>query len=254
LTLVNEKTPEVNKMIVEKACIGLGYTGVKLNSGHAGLCHTLSHEMSPYCCSISDRAGKIVGSQAMDIACLARSWDVSESVLGFATLNALSQAFFDSEPVSYNFKKSNIIDELTITSSDVVVMVGSFWPFIKPLKDKAKSLFIIERSSVLREEGMFPDTATEGLLPGADVVVATGSTLANGTIDRILDLSKKAKEFALVGPSTNVIPSPLFTRGVTIIGGVRVLDADRMIQIVAEGGGTPQLKTVIEFTTLRSKR
>jgi len=41
---------------------------------------------------------------------------------------------------------------------------------------------------------------------------------------------------------------------VTVIGGVRVLDPDKMIQIIAEGGGTPQLKSVTEFITLRPAR
>ena len=250
---VKERIPELEKLTVEKAFIGLGYTGIKLNSGHAGLCHTLSHEMSPYCCQVSDRAGKIAGSQAIDIAYMSRSWDVSQSVLGFATLNALSQVVFDTEAASYLLKRSNVIDELQVKSTNNVVMIGGLGPLIRTLREKSKSLFIIERSSLLREEGMFPDTAAEELLPDADVVIATGSTLANGTLDRILDLSKKAKEVALVGPSANVIPDPLFERGVTLIGGARVLDAEKMLQIIAEGGGTPQLKLVTEFITVRPR-
>ncbi len=253
MALVEERIPELEKLTVEKACIGLGYTGVKLSSGHAGLCHTLSHEMSPYCCQVSDRAGKIAGSQAIDIAYMSKSWDVSQSVLGFATLNALSQVFFGTEAASYLLKRSNVIDELQVKSTSNVVMIGGLGPLIRTLREKSKSLFIIERSSLLREEGMFPDTAAEELLPNADVVIATGSTLANGTLDRILDLSKKAEEVALVGPSANVIPDPLFERGVTLIGGARVLDAEKMLQIIAEGGGTPQLKLVTEFITMRPK-
>jgi uncharacterized protein (DUF4213/DUF364 family) len=100
---VEERIPELEKLTVKKACIGLGYTGIKLSSGHAGLCHTLPHEMSPYCCQVSDKAGKIAGSQAIDIAYMSKSWDVSQSVLGFATLNALSQVFFDTEAASSTF-------------------------------------------------------------------------------------------------------------------------------------------------------
>lgn len=251
LKLVIKKVPEINRLNIKKACIGLGYTGVTLESGHAGLCHTLSHEMSPYCCQVNKRAGKIAGSGAIDIANMARSWDVNESVLGFATLNALSQKFLDEVKPAFDIRSSNFIDELRVKSSDTVVMVGSLHPFIKPIREKAKELYIIERSPLLREEGTFPDTAAEDLLPQADVVVATGSSLANGTIDRILELSNGTREFALVGPSANVIPNPLFDRGVTAIGGVKILDGDRMIQIIAEGGGTPQLKPITEFITIR---
>jgi uncharacterized protein (DUF4213/DUF364 family) len=251
LKLVLKNVPEINRSIIKKACIGLGYTGVTLESGHAGLCHTLSHEMSPYCCQVNKRAGKIAGSRAIDIANMARSWDVNESVIGFATLNALSQKFLDEVKPAFDVRSSNFIDELRVKSSDTVVMVGSLHPFIKPIREKAKELCIIERSPLLREEGTFPDTAAEDLLPQADVVVATGSSLANGTIDRILELSKNTREFALVGPSANIIPNPLFDKGVTAIGGVKILDGDRMIQIIAEGGGTPQLKPITEFITIR---
>lgn len=254
LSLVTQRISNVERFKVEKVCIGLGYTGIKLNSGHAGLSYTLSHEMSPYCCQVSDRAGKIAGSPALEIASMAKSWEISESVVGFATLNALSQVFFDSASTSYDIRQSNLIDELHVRPSDIVVMIGSLHPFINPLREKAQKLFVIERSSALREEWMLPDTAAEDLLPKADVIIATGATLANGTIDRITELAKKAREFGLVGPSTNVIPDPLFDRGVTVIGGVKVLDPDRMIQIIAEGGGTPQLKAVTEFITLRPTR
>ena len=251
LELVMKKVPGISTLTIKKACIGLGYTGVTLESGHAGLCHTLSHEMAPYCCQVNKRAGKISGSKAIDIVNMARSWEVNESVLGFATLNALSQKFFDEVTSPFDIKSSNFINELRVKSSDTVVMVGSLHPFIISIRKKAKELYIIERSPLLRDEGAFPDTAAEDLLPQADVVVATGSSLANGTIDRILELSNSAREFGLVGPSASVIPNPLFDRGVTAIGGVKILDGDKMIQIIAEGGGTPQLKSITEFITIR---
>jgi uncharacterized protein (DUF4213/DUF364 family) len=251
LELVIKKVPGISTLTIKKACIGLGYTGVTLDSGHAGLCHTLSHEMTPYCCQVNKRAGKISGSKAIDIVNMAKSWEVNESVLGFATLNALSQKFFDEVTSPFNIKSSNFINELRVKSSDTVVMIGSLHPFIKSIREKAKELYIIERSPLLRDEGSFPDTAAEDLLPQADVVVATGSSLANGTIDRILELSNNAREFGLVGPSASVIPTPLFDRGVTTIGGVKILDGDKMIQIIAEGGGTPQLKSITEFITIR---
>ncbi|MEM3003693.1 MAG: DUF364 domain-containing protein [Candidatus Bathyarchaeia archaeon] len=254
LRLVAEKVPGAERFRVEKACIGLGYTGVKLDSGHAGLSYTLSNEMAPYCCQVSDRAGRIAGSSALEVASMARSWEVSESVLGYATLNALSQVYFDSASTSYSISRSNLVDELKVRSGDLVVMIGSLHPFIDPLRKRAGKLLVVERNPMLREEWMLPDTAVEEVLPEADVVIATGATLPNGTVDRIVELAGEAHEFGLVGPSANVIPDPLFDRGVTVIGGVRVLDPDRMIQIVAEGGGTPQLKAVTEFITVRPTR
>lgn len=87
----------------------------------------------------------------------------------------------------------------------------------------------------------------------ADVVLITGTAIANGTIDHLLDLTKKAKEVAIIGASAGILPDVLFDRGVTLIGGVRVTGADKMMQIVAEGGGTPALKTAVEFINIKPK-
>ena len=43
----------------------------------------------------------------------------------------------------------------------------------------------------------------------------------------------------------------LFTHGTTILGGIRPLQAEKLIHIVAEGGGTPQIMTAAEFTVIR---
>lgn len=99
---------------------------------------------------------------------------------------------------------------------------------------------------------MLSDIASEELLPKADVAVVTGTSLANGTIDRLLQLAREAREIAVVGASASVLPEPLFNHGVTIVGGIRVLDAEKLLQIVAEGGGTRQLKKATEFVTLRA--
>ncbi|NOR64533.1 MAG: Fis family transcriptional regulator, partial [Candidatus Scalindua sp.] len=52
----------------------------------------------------------------------------------------------------------------------------------------------------------------------------------------ILDLAKKAKEVVVVGPTASIYPEPLFKRGVTVMGGVRITDAVRMIHLIGEAG------------------
>jgi uncharacterized protein (DUF4213/DUF364 family) len=84
-------------------------------------------------------------------------------------------------------------------------------------------------------------------------VLITGTAIANGTIDHLLDLSKRAREVAIIGASAGILPEVLFERGVTVIGGVKVTDADRMMQVVSEGGGTPALKTAVQFITIKPK-
>lgn len=69
----------------------------------------------------------------------------------------------------------------------------------------------------------------------------------------MLDLSRAARYIALIGPSATVVPDPLFARGVSAIGGVVVTDPEKAMQIVAEGGGTPQLKVATRFVVIKAK-
>lgn len=98
-----------------------------------------------------------------------------------------------------------------------------------------------------------PDTACEELLPEADVVVVTGTAIANKTIDRVLELSRGAREIGVVGPSAGIVPDSLFKRGVKVVSTIRPVDADRLLQIIEEGGGTPQIKPAVKFINVRPK-
>ncbi|MDP7370876.1 MAG: DUF364 domain-containing protein, partial [Nitrospinota bacterium] len=40
----------------------------------------------------------------------------------------------------------------------------------------------------------------------------------------------------LAGPTASPWPPPFFARGVHLLGGIRVLDGERILQIVSEGG------------------
>ena len=40
----------------------------------------------------------------------------------------------------------------------------------------------------------------------------------------------------VVGPTASVSPDPLFRRGVSLVGGVDVTDADLLLDLLAEGG------------------
>jgi uncharacterized protein (DUF4213/DUF364 family) len=148
--------------------------------------------------------------------------------------------------------EGNILDELDIKPTDTVAMVGNIRPFVEPVRRKASNLWIFERGGRF-DEGVLPDTACEKLLPEADVVIITGSAIANGTIERLLQLSQIARKVGVVGPSASIVPDPLFKRGADVVGGVIVTDADKALRIIAEGGGTPQLKAAVRFVTMKPK-
>jgi uncharacterized protein (DUF4213/DUF364 family) len=250
-TLLSE-VPDIDGLIVEKVCLGLGYTGVKLRGGQAGVCHSLLSEMAPECCTILESAGTLAGRAATEFLGMASSWDLGERVIGMATVNALSQIVFDAHPDRYALEEKNLVDVIEVGPEDIVVLIGLVKPFVPVFRARAKRLHILERG-VGREEGVLPDTACEEVVPEADVVVITGSSLANGTVDRLLELAEDARTVALVGPTVSCIPDPLFRRGADYAGGIRIRDADKALQVIAEGGGTPRLRMAGEFVTFKAR-
>ena len=252
LSYLETGIPNVNRISAERVCLGLGFTGVKLSTGHVGLCHSLQSEASIQCCQVVQRAGTLAGSPAVDLAKLVRSWDLSERVIGTATINALSQIVLERQSQKYVIAEGNLIDQIDIRRTDTVALVGNIRPIVPTIKKEAGRVYIFERGGIA-DEGVLPDIACEDLLPQANVVIITGTAIANGTIDRLLELSKGARSIALIGPSASVVPFPLFERGVPAIAGTIVVDSERAMQIVAEGGGTPQLKGAVRFVVIKPK-
>lgn len=257
LEKVKTLIPAVDSIIVEQIILGLGYTGVRLSDGHSGLCYTFQTDIAQSCshCQVSNYAGTLAGSPALKLAEKAKSWDIKEAIIGFATLNALSQIVIDQNSQNYEILNGDVIEYINLTRNDVVALVGYIGPLVPRIRANSKKLYILERTPSRREEGILPDTACDQILPTADVVLITGTAIVNGTIDHLLELAKNAREVAIIGATAGILPEVLFDHGVTIVGGVKVVDVARMMQVVSEGGGTPALKTAVKFvTTKRSKQ
>ncbi len=253
LSLIKSEVQEIASLYVKRVVLGLGYTGVELNTGHVGVCYTFGNEIIPDCCQIWRQAGTLKGKPALEIAEFSLSWDLSESVVGVAALNALSQLVIDKNKEKYVIDEGDFLEHIEIRKGDTVVMVGNIHPFVRKIKEKTDKFYILEKNPRLREAGILPETAAEEVLPLANVAVITGTTLANGTIDHILELSKGAREIGLVGPSASVLPDPLFKHGVTIIGCIKVTDGEKIMQVISEGGGTPNFKIASKSVILRPR-
>jgi uncharacterized protein (DUF4213/DUF364 family) len=250
--LLENRVPDVTSIRVGDVRVGLGYTGVKLSTGHVGVCHTLLDDLS--CCQRIDSAGTLFDSSALELAQLANSWKLGEAVVGIATINALSQIVFETNIGYYSFTEgTDFINQIEIKKNDTVAMVGYFKPFISTIKDRTDNLYIMERNPTVQGEDIFPDIACGEILPKADIVIITGTAIINGTIDHLLELSRNAREIGVVGPTTSMIPDPLFKRGVTVIGGIKVINAERLLQVISEGGGVPQFKDACRQIVIRPK-
>jgi uncharacterized protein len=222
--------------------IGLGYTAVGLENGSCGLAYTL-HETEYESCSVIPEAGTLAGRKALELIPWMKSPDVTACAVGLATLNALIKP-------SNAAAESDILDLISIKPEDTTGMIGYFGPLVEPIKKRARTLHIFERKPDPQYE-ILPESATTELLPSCQVIVMSATTLLNHTIDGLLDLSKNAREIAILGPSTPFLPEIFRRHGVTILSGLHVIDAARIFRIVSEGGGTRQFLKAARKLSLR---
>ena len=111
-----------------------------------------------------------------------------------------------------------------------VVVIGRY-PHIERYAEQI-DLQIIERQLT---DGDYPDSACEFLLPKADWVFLTATSLINKTFPRLAELSQHATT-VLMGPTTPWLPQ-LADFGIDYLAGVEITDAEKLQQTIAEGGG-----------------
>ncbi|MEW6221914.1 MAG: DUF364 domain-containing protein [Candidatus Hadarchaeota archaeon] len=240
LSLIEKRRSQLENLKLLRVCVSLCYTAVMLDNDYVGLCHTPTEDIAH---SHWGRRRDLHGSKALETARRANSFDMIEKTVGIATLNALSQHLMDSEGYERKFDV-DIFDALDVRANDTVAVVGYIRPLVGKLREKGCAVHVFERNPQLRGDAL-PDTFADSVLPKVDVVIASGSSLANGTIDKILESSKNARFVAVTGPSAGTLPEPFFERGVKVIAGVRA-KGEGVVNAVAEAKHFVAFKELVE--------
>lgn len=248
LVEIIRKSQVINRLKItpKDVRIGVFYTGVVLSTGHTGMSYTPVQEIpEAVCCPRSyakmPQAGHLLNFPVTDLMEYALDDNVLKAAVGIATINALSAILLEDDRCPYKPSAfGNALDLIQITGEDTVVMVGAFPPFIKRIQEITKKLFVIEKNPRSVGKGdavqIEPEARLQELIPQGNILIITGVTLVNHTLEPILRLARNARDIVVVGPTASVYPEPLFKRGVTILGGVRVTDASKMIHLIGEAG------------------
>lgn len=234
-------------IVIDRVAIGLFFTGVKLSTGHAGACATPVKEIpDAVCCPSSAMAmpfpGKLRGRRAADLLDEAvRQVGIRRSV-GIATLNALAQIVAESRgPEGFDVVEGlDAFEAAEVRADETVVVVGAFVPFLRELRKMGARHWVLEKDpSTLKPDEMphfrEAERAPE-VVPAADVLIITGTTLANDTLGWLIALAKPSARIVVVGPTVTMVPDAFFESGCHIVGGIRVTDPDSFLDILAEGG------------------
>ncbi|MCK9396342.1 MAG: DUF364 domain-containing protein [Methylobacter sp.] len=121
-----------------------------------------------------------------------------------------------------------------------VVVVGRY-PGIERYADQI-DLHIIERQP---QPSDYPDPACEFLLPDADWVFLTASSITNKTFPRLAELARHATT-VLMGPTVPWLPE-LHEFAIDYLAGIEVIDPVKLHQTAAEGGGVRIFENAVRY-------
>lgn len=244
--IVDRLLPTAGDVILADARVGLGYTAVLLQDGRAGLAFTF-RQQAVGGCSVFRRRRPLAGSRIADLLALATCTDPLEAAIGLACANALINS--PSESTS----EGDVLERLDLRSDDDVAMVGWFGPLIEPLRNRTRSLTIYEQDTESHRNSLPAHKAIEGL-GHCHIAILTSTCLLNGTADGLLQAARGCREVVLLGASTPLLPEVFQPQGVTMLSGVVITDADEVLRVVSEAGGTRQFSPYVRKVVVPMSR
>jgi uncharacterized protein (DUF4213/DUF364 family) len=169
VALRNTLGAELDSIRIARAVIGLYFTGVALDCGTAGACHTPPKTaMHEACCPMGAQVmpfpGTLRGRRAAEMLDQAQSPNLIARALGIATMNALAELVWQRCPhpgVDLR-QRLDAFDAAAIQPQEHVVLVGAFIPFLRALKQKRQPYTVLELNPTMLKPEELPHFA---LLP-----------------------------------------------------------------------------------------
>ena len=180
-------------------------------------------------------SGSLTGKPITDLAAWIVDWDPFHATVAMAAINSCinSRPLPNSDVVQHDGEHANLAvfeHFLPQLKHKNVVVIGHY-PGIERYQNLMQ-LSILEKQPTADD---LPDSACEFLLPNADWVFLTASSIPNKTFPRLAELSLNAKT-VLMGPTTPWLPQ-LHEFGIDYLAGVEVVDNDALFHTAAQGGG-----------------
>jgi len=210
-------------------------------SRHCGMAATLMDDHAHGHSQVRD-VGYLHSKTACQLADYAHSDNLLEASNGVAAINSLLDVD-ESQAVEIN--AVDVLIEHGYGKN--VALIGHF-PFIPKLRPVVGQLWVIEQRPA---EDEYPAESAANLIPQADVVAITSSTLINHTLDKLLSLCRSDALVMMLGPSTPLSPV-LYNYGVSILSGTRVINEAAVLRTVGHRASFQQVEGVRLITLRRN--
>jgi uncharacterized protein len=240
--LKSEYKDRIGNLTIKDIRIGLFLTAVRLSDDSYGIASTLANELRDRTKRKRDFSDfsplKIKGQK---VNTLFETSDESDVILTLKTavLNAISSKIISSGNYKI-FENCDPIDLIDLSLQKTITIVGAFHSYIQKISETKNRLYVLElnEDALTSEEKQFyvPAKEYKNVLPESDIVIITGLTLVNKTIDALLSSLRKETMVIVTGPSSSIIPDILFANNVNIIGATRITRPDILFDLVAEAG------------------
>jgi hypothetical protein len=179
-------------------------------------------------------AGSLRGKPVAELARWVREFEPYAATVGMAAVNAaINRRWALPEAISLDHGNLAVFEHfLPLIQGKKTVVIGRYPGLEAFAAAHGCDLTVLERNPGPSDVS---DVACEYLLPDAEWVFLTASSIPNKTFPRLAELSRNATT-VLMGPTTPWLPD-FYHFGVDYLAGVAVTDADALRATVAEGGG-----------------
>jgi uncharacterized protein (DUF4213/DUF364 family) len=182
--------------------------------------------------------GLLLDKTPGELARIAYSESILEAAIGMATINSLLEVDLRS---CIELNAADLIVEKG--QGKKVAIVGHF-PFLPRVREKAKSLWVIEKNP---REGDAHESEADRILPEAEVVGLTGTSLTNHTFEHLLTLCNPRAFVVMLGDTVPLSPV-LFDYRVDALAGTQVIDPELALRCVSQGATFRQIKGTRRLT------
>ena len=215
--------------VVDNVMIGLVWTLCQTKHG-TGLA------MSPHFATRTlPWSGDLQGKPLKDLAAWILQWQPHQAIVAMAAINSClnNRPLPDSVALDNTSQHPNlaVFDYFLPQLKGKKIVVIGHYPNIEQYQD-LMHLSVLEKQPTGDD---LPSSACEFLLPDADWVFLTASSLPNKTFPRLAELSTNAKT-VLMGATTPWLPQ-FHEFGIDYLAGVEVIDAQALYHTAAQGGG-----------------